>query len=90
MSFKELLIHLVQVLAGVLLMRASLRKSPILEKYTRLPLPDRDQKFTRVTFFIAGLVLILGAMWSFWLVWHISNWLPLRSGGPRELLYVAR
>ncbi len=71
MSVKELIIHLVQMVLGVLFIHTSLQREPILNRSGTYPLPN--QKFWRSAFLILGLVLIVGGLGSLGLAWYISS-----------------
>ena len=71
MSVKELILHLVQVILGVFLVRTSWQREPILNRSGTRPLPN--QKFWRSAFLIMGLVFIVGGLGSLGLAWYISS-----------------
>ena len=67
---KELLLYVIQLGAGVGAILISLKRGPILYRYSKVPFPN--QRLARTAFFVVGVVLILGGLWSLWLVRHVS------------------
>src|SRR5258706_15993229 len=71
MSVKELIIHLVQMVLGVLLIRSSSQRELILNRSGTCPLSN--QKFCRSAFLILRLVLIIGGLGSPRVAWYITS-----------------
>jgi hypothetical protein len=65
MTSKELLLHVFQVMMGFAAIFFSFKRGPI--AYRNSPLPFPNQRFARTAFFVVGVVLILGGLWSLWL-----------------------
>lgn len=40
--------------------------------YYRSDKPFPNQRFARVVFYVAGIVLVLGGLWSLWVDWHVG------------------
>ena len=68
---KQLLIHVFQILMGVAAIFAAFQRGPILQRSGTAPFPN--QRFARTAFFVVGVVLILGAIWSLFVMRHIGQ-----------------
>jgi hypothetical protein len=70
MTVKELIIHLGQVVGGILAICFSLQRKSLRSRDGK---PLSNQKFMRGAFFIVGLALVLGGLVSLGLAWYISS-----------------
>jgi cytochrome c biogenesis protein CcdA len=70
MSVKEFVIHLIQVVVGVLAICFSLQQKPLRGRDGK---SFSNQAFMRAAFFIVGVTLVLGGLGSVALAWRIST-----------------
>jgi hypothetical protein len=70
MPVKELLLHVFQIMMGVAAIFFSFKRGPI--TYRNSPLPFPNQRFARAVFFVVGVALILGGLWSLWLARRVG------------------
>jgi len=65
--------HVVMLGMGIILLRWLLLNPKVEFTYYRSSKPFPNQGFARVAFNIAGIVLLLGGLWSLWIDWHAGR-----------------
>ena len=65
--------HFVMLGMGIILLSRLLLSPRVEFAYYRSSKPFPNQGFARVAFNIAGIVLLLGGLWSLWIDWHAGR-----------------
>ena len=66
----QLLLYVVQVVLGIVAIFTAFKRGPIFYRSSKVPFPN--QRLARTAFFVVGVVLILGGLWSLWLARHLG------------------
>jgi hypothetical protein len=65
--------NIVMLSMGILLLWGVHSHPEIEFTYYRSSKPFPNQRFARVVFYVAGIVLILGGLWGLWIDWHTGR-----------------
>jgi len=66
----QLLLCVIQEVLGVVAIFTSFKRGTIFYRSSKVPFPN--QRLARTAFFIGGVALILGGLWSLWLARHVG------------------
>jgi len=68
---KHLLLNVFQLFMGGAAIFFSFKRGPITYRYSTVPFPN--QRLARTAFFVVGVALILGGLWSLWPAGHVGR-----------------
>jgi hypothetical protein len=68
---RQLLLNVFQLFLGGAAIFFAFKRGPITNRGTTVPYPN--QRFARTAFFVVGVILIFGGIWSLWLARHVGQ-----------------